>query len=123
MESQCGPRSAGETADRVGREGPVDGECRTDREGREAREGHEVVDAPEPRDGRVDPAEHDVRWVYQPVEVDLGDGSWALGRISGWWQDAAGRRWCRLRVGRSGRPACWERFDPARVLLLPVSGM
>ncbi|WP_459649896.1 hypothetical protein [Kitasatospora sp. Ki12] len=71
----------------------------------------------------ADPAERDVRWVYQPVEVHLGDGTWALGRISGWWQDAAGRPWCRLRVGRSGRPACWERFDPERVLLLPVSGL
>ncbi|MGA5820247.1 hypothetical protein ACPC54_20565 [Kitasatospora sp. NPDC094028] len=71
----------------------------------------------------AEPAGPDVTWVHQPVEVDLGDGGWALGRISGWWQDAAGQRWCRLRVGRSGQPARWQRFDPARVLLLPVSGL
>ncbi|MEV7928622.1 MULTISPECIES: hypothetical protein [unclassified Kitasatospora] len=70
-----------------------------------------------------EPADPDVQWVYQPVEVDLGDGAWASGRISGWWQDSAGQRWCRLRVSRSGRPAGWERFDPARVLLLPVAGL
>ncbi|MEV7186014.1 hypothetical protein [Kitasatospora sp. NPDC093102] len=71
----------------------------------------------------TEPADRDVQWVYQPVEVDLGDGAWALGRISGWWQDAAGQRWCRLRIGRSGQPALWQRFDPSRVLLLPVSGL
>ncbi|MEU1283934.1 hypothetical protein [Kitasatospora sp. NPDC005856] len=70
-----------------------------------------------------EPADRDVRWVYQPVEVDLGGGTWALGRVSAWWQDTAGRRWCRLRVGRSGQPALWQPFDPARVLLLPVSGI
>ncbi|MFI2610402.1 hypothetical protein [Kitasatospora sp. NPDC018619] len=71
----------------------------------------------------AEPAERDVLWVYQPVEVDLGDGAWALGRISGWWRDGAGQRWCRLRIGRSGQPAHWQPFDPARVLLLPVSGL
>ncbi|MGW3074594.1 MULTISPECIES: hypothetical protein [unclassified Kitasatospora] len=71
----------------------------------------------------AEPEDRDVRWVYQPVEVDLGDGAWALGRISAWWQDAAGQRWCRLRIGRSGQPALWQRFDPVRVLLLPVSGL
>ncbi|MER7755372.1 hypothetical protein [Kitasatospora sp. NPDC097643] len=73
--------------------------------------------------GAGGPADPDVEWVYQPVEVDLGDGAWALGRISGWWQDAAGETWCRLRLNRGGRPACWEPFDPARVLLLPVAGL
>ncbi|MFJ6135492.1 hypothetical protein [Kitasatospora sp. NPDC092286] len=68
-------------------------------------------------------AEPGVERVYQPVEVHFGDGTWALGRISGWWQDAAGRRWCRLRVARSGRPARWEPFDPARVVLLPAGGV
>ncbi|MFE4399749.1 MULTISPECIES: hypothetical protein [Streptomycetaceae] len=71
----------------------------------------------------TEPADRDVQWVYQPVEVDLGGGAWALGRISGWWQDAAGQRWCRLRIGRSGQPARWQPFDPARVLLLPVTGL
>lgn len=76
-----------------------------------------------PAEPEPEPTDLDVRWVYQPVEVDLGDGAWALGRISAWWQDAAGQRWCRLRIGRSGQPALWQRFDPARVLLLPVSGL
>ncbi|MER6300078.1 hypothetical protein ABT247_10965 [Kitasatospora sp. NPDC001539] len=71
----------------------------------------------------VDPADTDVRWVHQPVEVDLGDGDWALGRISGWWQDPTGRQWCRLRVSRSGQPAGWRPFDPERVRLLPDSGL
>lgn len=71
----------------------------------------------------VDPADREVRWVYQPVEVDLGDGTWALGRISGWWQDPAGRDWCRLRVVRGAGPAGWRPFDPERVRLLPVSGL
>ncbi|WP_243438124.1 hypothetical protein, partial [Streptomyces sp. FH025] len=71
----------------------------------------------------VAPPEAEVRWVHQPVEVDLGDGTWALGRISGWWQDPAGRCWCRLRVSRSGRPTAWRPYDPERVLLLPVSGL
>ncbi|WP_157882133.1 hypothetical protein [Streptomyces rubellomurinus] len=71
----------------------------------------------------AEPAERDVTWVYQPVEVALGDGGWALGRITGWWQDAAGQRWCRLRIGRSGQPARWQRYDPARVLLLPARGL
>ncbi|AUY53886.1 hypothetical protein EH183_01570 [Streptomyces sp. CB01881] len=68
-------------------------------------------------------AEADVEWVSQPVEVHYGDGRWALGRVSGWWQDAAGARWCRLRVARSGSPARWEPFDPARVVLLPAGGL
>ncbi|SOB78985.1 hypothetical protein SAMN06272789_0197 [Streptomyces sp. 1331.2] len=108
MESQCGPRSDGETADPAG---AVDRAAASSVEGAADPVGPAGVAGP------------DVRWVYQPVEVDLGDGTWALGRISGWWQDAAGRRWCRLRVGRSGQPAYWERFDPTRVLLLPVSGL
>ncbi len=99
MESQCGPRGAEEKA------APV------------------ASPAPGASVAPVEPGEPDVRWVYQPVEVDLGDGAWALGRISGWWQDTAGRQWCRLRIGRSGQPARWERFDPARMLLLPVSGL
>ncbi|MGW3045829.1 hypothetical protein ACWC9T_38815 [Kitasatospora sp. NPDC001159] len=70
----------------------------------------------------VEPADTDVRWVYQPVEVDLGGGTWALGRISGWWRDPAGRQWCRLRVSRSGQPAGWRLFEPER-MLLPVSGL
>ncbi|MFJ3788763.1 hypothetical protein [Kitasatospora sp. NPDC090091] len=65
----------------------------------------------------------DVEWVYQPVEVHFADGDWALGRISAWWRDAAGTRWCRLRVARSGRPARWEPFDEARVVLLPAGGL
>ncbi|MFF1908043.1 hypothetical protein [Kitasatospora sp. NPDC058218] len=69
------------------------------------------------------PVDAEVEWVYQPVEVHFGDGSWALGRISGWWHDAGGLRWCRLRVARSGRPARWEPFDPARVVLLPAGGL
>ncbi|MFE6051279.1 hypothetical protein ACFQ6N_11010 [Kitasatospora sp. NPDC056446] len=73
--------------------------------------------------GVAEPADREVRWVHQPVEVDLGDGTWALGRISGWWQDGSGRSWCRLRVTRSGQPPNWERYDPERVLLLPVSGL
>ncbi|MFD0273966.1 hypothetical protein ACFVHB_08625 [Kitasatospora sp. NPDC127111] len=68
-------------------------------------------------------AEADVEWVYQPVEVHFGDGSWALGRISGWWHDGVGTRWCRLRVARSGRPARWEPYDPARMVLLPAGGL
>ncbi|MFF2745865.1 hypothetical protein ACFVVA_10005 [Kitasatospora sp. NPDC058048] len=96
MENQCSPGDAG---------GPAGPEpAGTDQTGPEA-------------------AARDVRWVYQPVEVDLGDGGWALGRISAWWQDAAGQRWCRLRIGRGGQPALWQPFDPARVLLLPVSGL
>ncbi|WP_195911416.1 hypothetical protein [Streptomyces kaniharaensis] len=75
-----------------------------------------------PADGG-EPADSDVQWVYQPVEVHLADGSWALGRISGWWQDTGGDRWCRLRLTRTGRPARWEPFDPARVVLLPVAGL
>ncbi len=71
----------------------------------------------------AEPADRDVQWVYQPVEVDLGDGTWALGRISAWWQDASGQRWCRLRIGRGGQSARWQRFDPSRVLLLPLSGL
>ncbi|MER7667247.1 hypothetical protein ABTY61_02130 [Kitasatospora sp. NPDC096128] len=59
----------------------------------------------------------------QPVEVDLGDGAWALGRISGWWQDPAGRDWCRLRVVRGAGPAGWRPFDPERVRLFPDSGL
>ncbi|MFI8455463.1 hypothetical protein [Kitasatospora sp. NPDC085464] len=108
MESQCGPRETGDPAD------PANGDVRDERDERGV-----GVDGANP----VDPGEHTVQWVYQPVEVDLGEGAWALGRISGWWQDATGRRWCRLRVGRSGQPAYWERFDPARVVLLPVSGL
>ncbi|MFE2727622.1 hypothetical protein [Kitasatospora sp. NPDC059327] len=69
------------------------------------------------------PVDTEVEWVYQPVEVHFGDGRWALGRISGWWQDAGGSRWCRLRVARSGHPARWEPFDPARVVLLPAGGL
>ncbi|WP_188300845.1 hypothetical protein [Streptomyces sp. CBMA156] len=80
-----------------------------------------------PEDGAgpagAEPVDRDVRWVYQPVEVDLGDGDWALGRITGWWQDTAGQPWCRLRIGRSGHAGDWQRFDPARVLLLPLSGL
>ncbi|MFE5586566.1 hypothetical protein [Kitasatospora sp. NPDC056531] len=71
----------------------------------------------------VEPADAEVRWVYQPVEVDLGDGAWAPGRISGWWRDPIGRQWCRLRVSRSGQPAGWRLFEPERMLLLPVSGL
>ncbi|WP_406193912.1 hypothetical protein OH807_03930 [Kitasatospora sp. NBC_01560] len=72
-----------------------------------------------------DPAvvEADVDRVYQPVEVHFADGSWAVGRISGWWQDGDGARWCLLRVARSGRPARWEPFDPARMVLLPTGGL
>ncbi|MFJ9845330.1 hypothetical protein ACIRYZ_33795 [Kitasatospora sp. NPDC101155] len=71
----------------------------------------------------VEPADAEVRWVYQPVEVDLGDGTWAPGRISGWWRDPTGRQWCRLRVSHSGQPAGWRLFEPERMLLLPVSGL
>jgi hypothetical protein len=71
----------------------------------------------------VEPAAAEVRWVHQPVEVDLGDGAWAPGRISGWWRDPTGRQWCRLRVSRSGQPAGWRLFEPERMLLLPVSGL
>ncbi|MFE3500162.1 hypothetical protein [Kitasatospora sp. NPDC059160] len=76
-----------------------------------------------PTEVPVPPMDREVRWVYQPVEVDLGDGHWAPGRISGWWQDPTGRNWCRLRVGRSGLPADWRPFEPDRVRLLPVSGL
>ncbi|MFD9685981.1 hypothetical protein ACFWXO_09490 [Kitasatospora sp. NPDC059088] len=76
-----------------------------------------------PTEVPVPPTDREVRWVYQPVEVDLGGGHWAPGRISGWWQDPAGRNWCRLRVGRSGLPADWRPFEPDRVRLLPVSGL
>ncbi|MFI6154993.1 hypothetical protein ACIBCA_20130 [Kitasatospora sp. NPDC051170] len=79
----------------------------------------------DPPGGGAGPGADDpgVEWDYRPVEVDLGDGTWAPGRISGWWHDGTGEHWCRLRIARSGQPAHWRRFDPSTVLILPLSGL
>ncbi|MFI1201166.1 hypothetical protein ACH4VR_17255 [Streptomyces sp. NPDC020883] len=69
------------------------------------------------------PPEAEVRWVYQPVEVQYPDGAWALGRISAWWQDDEGEQWCLLRtLPGDGRPR-WLRYDPDSVRLLPTEGI
>ncbi|AJT65941.3 hypothetical protein T261_4287 [Streptomyces lydicus] len=57
------------------------------------------------------------------MEVQHPDGSWELGRISGWWTDAAGEVWCRLRTVPGGTPPRWLRYDPESVRLLPSTGI
>ncbi|MFJ6747796.1 MULTISPECIES: hypothetical protein [unclassified Streptomyces] len=69
------------------------------------------------------PPEAEVRWVYQPVEVHHPDGNWELGRISGWWTDATGGEWCRLRTLPAGPRPQWLRYDPEAVRLLPSTGI
>ncbi|ARF59584.1 hypothetical protein B1H19_20620 [Streptomyces gilvosporeus] len=64
-----------------------------------------------------------MQWVYQPVEVQYPDGSWELGRISGWWTDEKGEVWCRLRTVPGGTPPRWQRYDPESVRLLPSAGI
>ncbi|WP_254552718.1 hypothetical protein [Kitasatospora sp. MMS16-BH015] len=68
------------------------------------------------------PPETEVHRVYQPVEIHHEDGSWQLGRINAWWHAPDGRRWCRLRVPRSGQAPHWVTFDPARLRLLQTEG-
>lgn len=60
--------------------------------------------------------------MYQPVEIHEEDGSWALGRINGWWHGPDGELWCRVRIPRSGALAHWVAFDPARLVLLQTEG-
>ncbi|BDM73604.1 hypothetical protein HEK616_70910 [Streptomyces nigrescens] len=69
------------------------------------------------------PPEAEVRWVYQPVEVQYPDDTWVLGRISGWWTDAAGEVWCRLRTLPGGDGPRWCHYDPESVRLLPSAGI
>lgn len=69
------------------------------------------------------PPEAEVRWVYQPVEVQYPDGAWELGRISAWWTDEAGETWCLLRTVPHGSRPQWLRYDPESVRLLPTEGI
>ena len=62
-----------------------------------------------------------MRPAYEPVEIRHDDGSWTVGRITGWWRSPDGTSWCRLRA--TGEPAPrWVVFDPAHLSLLPTSG-
>ncbi|MFJ8044070.1 hypothetical protein ACIRBX_26570 [Kitasatospora sp. NPDC096147] len=69
------------------------------------------------------PPAEEVEPAYQPVEVGLADGDWAVGRINGWWRPATGRSWCRVRLLGRGEEARWMPFDPDRLVLLPSSGI
>lgn len=68
------------------------------------------------------PPEAEVRWVYQPVEVQYPGGRWKLGRISAWWTDDDGALWCRLRTLPGDAPPHWSRYDPETIRLLPSTG-
>ncbi len=78
----------------------------------------------EPADGPGwQPPEHEVEPVYQPVQINRADGSWAVGRINAWWRPSAdAEAWCRVRATGRGETAAWVPFDPERLLLLPAGG-